>query len=105
MVWRSRAVPVLTGMALQFTVMPTCGWLVSTMLGLPPALAVGLILVSCCPGGAASNVVTHVARGNVTLSVRRRATIVATQNPHPGGKLLDCTVPPAPVVSSPVGRL
>ena len=39
------------------------------MLSLPPALAVGLILVSCCPGGQASNVATYIAHGDVALSV------------------------------------
>jgi hypothetical protein len=97
-------VPVLTGMALQFTIMPTCGWLVSTVLGLPPALAVGLILVSCCPGGAASNVVTHVARGNVTLSVRHLASHHHRHTTRAAGKLLDSTIPPASMVSSPVDR-
>lgn len=37
--------------------MPTSGVIVSKFLGLPPALSVGLILLSCCPGGTASNVV------------------------------------------------
>jgi BASS family bile acid:Na+ symporter len=39
------------------------------MLALPPPFAVGLILVACCPGGTASNVVTYLARANVALSV------------------------------------
>ena len=38
------------------------------MLGLEPGLAVGLILVACCPGGTASNVVTYLAGANVTLA-------------------------------------
>lgn len=39
------------------------------MLNLSPALATGLILVSCCPGGQASNVATYIAHGDVALSV------------------------------------
>lgn len=38
-------------------------------MNLEPALATGLILVSCCPGGQASNVATYIANGNVALSV------------------------------------
>ena len=38
-------------------------------LGLSAPLATGLILVSCCPGGQASNVATYISRGNVALSV------------------------------------
>eukprot|EP00241_Pyramimonas_parkeae_P005871 CAMPEP_0114232280 /NCGR_PEP_ID=MMETSP0058-20121206/4519_1 /TAXON_ID=36894 /ORGANISM="Pyramimonas parkeae, CCMP726" /LENGTH=402 /DNA_ID=CAMNT_0001343737 /DNA_START=184 /DNA_END=1392 /DNA_ORIENTATION=+ len=60
---------VLAGVGLQYTVMPLIGWSVARLLGLETSVAAGLMLVSCCPGGAASNVVTHVARGNVALSV------------------------------------
>ena len=38
-------------------------------MGLSAPLATGLILVSCCPGGQASNVATYISRGNVALSV------------------------------------
>ena len=38
-------------------------------LNLSPALSTGLILVSCCPGGQASNVATYIAHGDVALSV------------------------------------
>lgn len=48
---------ILFGCAAQYTIMPTSGVIVSKFLGLPPALSVGLILLSCCPGGTASNVV------------------------------------------------
>ncbi|MGH3652812.1 bile acid:sodium symporter family protein [Glutamicibacter sp.] len=61
--------PVLGGVAAQFIVMPLMGWLVATLLQLEPALAAGLILVGCAPGGTASNVVSYLARGNVALSV------------------------------------
>ncbi|WP_309080478.1 bile acid:sodium symporter family protein [Zhihengliuella sp.] len=61
--------PVLLGVVAQFVVMPLIGLLVSVALGLSPALAAGVILVGCAPGGTASNVVTYLARGNVALSV------------------------------------
>ncbi|GAA0282065.1 bile acid:sodium symporter family protein [Alteraurantiacibacter aestuarii] len=57
------------GVALQFTVMPLAGISFALLFGLEQGLAVGLILVSCCPGGTASNVVTYLARANVALSV------------------------------------
>jgi len=60
---------VLVGVLLQFTVMPLLGWSLGHLLNLPPAYAVGLILVACCPGGTASNVICYLARGNVALSV------------------------------------
>ena len=60
---------VALGFAAQYTIMPLLGWSVGKMLALPAPFAVGLILVACCPGGTASNVVTYLARGNVALSV------------------------------------
>ncbi|XP_057840042.2 probable sodium/metabolite cotransporter BASS1, chloroplastic isoform X2 [Cryptomeria japonica] len=60
---------LLAGVVLQYTVMPISGALVSKLLGLPSHYAAGLVLVACCPGGTASNVVTYLARGNVALSV------------------------------------
>lgn len=57
------------GFVAQFTIMPAAGWLVATLMRLPPELAVGVILVACCPGGTASNVVAFIARANVALSV------------------------------------
>jgi len=64
---------LLLGVALQYTVMPVLGWLVALLYGLPTPLAVGLILVACCPGGTASNVVTYIARADVALSVTMTA--------------------------------
>jgi BASS family bile acid:Na+ symporter len=60
---------VLTGVGLQYTVMPGMGWSVATLLSLPTPYAVGLILVACCPGGTASNVISYLARADVPLSV------------------------------------
>jgi bile acid:Na+ symporter, BASS family len=60
---------LLAGLALQFTVMPLAGFAIARSLALEPGLAVGLILVACCPGGTASNIVAFLARGNVALSV------------------------------------
>uniref|UniRef100_A0A0D9XI95 Uncharacterized protein n=1 Tax=Leersia perrieri TaxID=77586 RepID=A0A0D9XI95_9ORYZ len=57
------------GFLLQYSVMPLSGFFVSKLLNLPSHYAAGLILVSCCPGGTASNIVTYLARGNVALSV------------------------------------
>ncbi|PAN46431.1 hypothetical protein PAHAL_9G185400 [Panicum hallii] len=62
------------GFILQYTVMPLSGFLVSKLLKLPAHYAAGLILVSCCPGGTASNIVTYLARANVALSVLMTAT-------------------------------
>ena len=57
------------GFAAQYTIMPLMGWGIAHLSRLPPEMAAGLILVSCCPGGTASNVVAYLARANVALSV------------------------------------
>ncbi|QEG33390.1 bile acid:sodium symporter family protein [Bythopirellula goksoeyrii] len=61
--------PILLGFVAQFSIMPLLGWTIATTFGLPTELAVGIILVSCCPGGTASNVVTYIARANLALSL------------------------------------
>lgn len=64
---------LLGGVALQFAVMPLLGWGIGHWMELPRDMAVGLVLVACCPGGTASNVVTFLARANVALSVSMTA--------------------------------
>ena len=57
------------GVLAQFLIMPLIGWTIATIFALPDQFKLGIILVSCCPGGTASNVVTFLARGNLALSV------------------------------------
>ncbi|CAL9600789.1 Pantothenate precursors transporter PanS [Nocardiopsis dassonvillei] len=59
----------LLGVLAQYTVMPLLGWGIAHLLGLPPMLTVGMILVGAAPGGTASNVIVYLARGDVALSV------------------------------------
>ncbi|KAB2036166.1 hypothetical protein E1A91_D04G206600v1 [Gossypium mustelinum] len=63
-----RPLSILFGCVAQYTIMPTFAMIISKTLGLSPSLSVGLILLGCCPGGAASTVVTFIARGDVSLS-------------------------------------
>lgn len=64
-----RPITVLIGVLGQFIIMPALAWVLATVLALPPEVAVGVILVGCCPGGTASNVMTFLARGDLALSV------------------------------------
>lgn len=70
---------VITGAILQFTIMPFLGWSLGKLFFLPLPFAVGLIIVSCCPGGTASNVISYLAKANVALSVTMTAvsTLIA----------------------------
>ncbi|BAC12950.1 sodium-dependent transporter [Oceanobacillus iheyensis HTE831] len=60
---------VLIAVILQYTIMPIIAYCLAVVFQLPPAIAVGVILVGCCPGGTASNVMTYLAKGNTALSV------------------------------------
>lgn len=65
----SRPKEIAIGCAAQFTVMPALAWALSGLFGLDEALTVGVVLVGCCPGGTASNVMTYLAKGDLALSV------------------------------------
>ena len=65
----SRPKDILVGCAAQFSIMPTLAWLLAKTFSLPPELALGVMLVGCCPGGTASNVITYLAKGDLALSV------------------------------------
>jgi BASS family bile acid:Na+ symporter len=64
-----RPLDIAIGCAAQFTIMPTLAWALSRLFGLDEALTVGVVLVGCCPGGTASNVITYLAKGDLALSV------------------------------------
>lgn len=70
----SRPRDVLIGCLAQFTIMPLLALALSWLFALDEALAVGVILVGCCPGGTASNVITYLAKGDLALSVGMTAT-------------------------------
>ncbi|CAI0389703.1 unnamed protein product [Linum tenue] len=57
------------GFLAQYLIKPLLGFAIASALNLSAPLATGLILVSCCPGGQASNVATYISKGNVALSV------------------------------------
>jgi len=65
----SRPKDIFIGCLAQFTVMPLLAWALSRLFALDEALALGVVLVGCCPGGTASNVITYLAKGDLALSV------------------------------------
>lgn len=60
---------VIVGLLAQFILMPLIAYLLTVVFRLDPLIAVGVILVGCCPGGTSSNVITFLAKGDVALSV------------------------------------
>jgi len=65
----SRPLQILVGVCAQYAVMPFLGFLLALTFDTTPLIATGIILVCSCPGGTASNVITHLAKGNLALSV------------------------------------
>lgn len=65
----TRPKDVAIGVIGQFVIMPTLAYLLAKGFHLPPEVAVGVILVGCCPGGTSSNVMTFLSKGDVALSV------------------------------------
>jgi len=60
---------IALGCLAQFTIMPLLAWGLARLFRLDEALALGVVLVGCCPGGTASNVITYLAKGDLALSV------------------------------------
>jgi BASS family bile acid:Na+ symporter len=60
---------ILVGLASQYMVMPFLGYTLAVALGLPPAMAVGLILIACMPGGTTSNIFAYFSKGVLALSI------------------------------------
>ncbi|MGM9531887.1 bile acid:sodium symporter family protein [Intestinibacter sp.] len=65
----TRPKELLIGCFAQFTIMPLLAFCLAKAFHLSPDLAIGVILVGCCPGGTASNVITYIADGDTALSV------------------------------------
>jgi len=60
---------ILVGLLCQYGIMPFLGYALAVVLGLPPALAIGLILMGCMPGGTTSNIFTYFSKGVLALSI------------------------------------
>lgn len=70
----SKPKALIGGVCAQFVVMPSLAKIASLSLRAEKEIAAGILLVGCCPGGAASNVVTLLAKGDVGLSIAMTAT-------------------------------
>ena len=64
-----RPADIFLGAVAQYTIMPLVAFTLTKIFGLDPYLAIGIVLVGCCPGGVSSNVMSFLAKGDVTYSV------------------------------------
>lgn len=60
---------IFVGLVCQYGVMPFLGYALAVGLGLPPAMAIGLILMGCMPGGTTSNIFAYFSKGSLALSI------------------------------------
>jgi len=68
--------PLLAGLFAQLLLVPLLALIIVAVFDLPPTLAAGLMILSFCPGGVTSNWFSHMARGNVPLSIS--LTVIAS---------------------------
>lgn len=67
--FRQKKSALALGVVLQFSIMPLAAWVISHMLGLNEELSIGMMLVGTAAGGTASNVISYLAKGDLSLSV------------------------------------
>ena len=107
------------GLICQFILLPFISYLITVIFQVPAEVALGLILVGCCPGGTFSNIMTYLARGNAALSVSMTAVsssvaafatpanflLYASLNPETAGLVTAIDVGVTGIVSFVVGVL
>jgi BASS family bile acid:Na+ symporter len=64
-----RPMDIFIGACAQFLIMPCVAYLLVKVFHLEPALAIGILLVGCCPGGVSSNIMSFLCHGDVAFSV------------------------------------
>jgi bile acid transporter len=64
-----KPVGVVVGLLCQYGIMPLLAFCLAKALALPPAYAVGLILMGCMPGGTTSNIFAYFSKGALSLSI------------------------------------
>ncbi|KEF30663.1 MAG: bile acid:sodium symporter family protein [Gammaproteobacteria bacterium] len=60
---------MIVGTVAQILVMPLVAFAIALILGLGPAMAVGLVIIAACPGGTTSNLFVLLSRGHIALSI------------------------------------
>lgn len=65
----SRPMDIFIGACAQYTLMPSIAYFLTQLFHLDTSLALGIILVGCCPGGVSSNIMSYLCKGDVAFSV------------------------------------
>lgn len=64
---------VIIGLCCQMVLLPVIAWLIARSIDIDAKYKVGLMIIAACPGGATSNLITYLLRGNVALSISMTA--------------------------------
>lgn len=59
----------ITGLSCQMILLPAIAFTIASLSSLPDPIKVGIVLISICPGGATSNLITYLLKGDVALSI------------------------------------
>lgn len=60
---------VIIGLVNQLILLPAIGFGIATLFNLPAEIAIGIMILSACPGGPTSNLISHLAKADLALSV------------------------------------
>lgn len=60
---------IIIGLVSQLILLPIIGFVLISTFELTPEIAIGVIILAACPGGPTSNLITHLAKGDLALSV------------------------------------
>jgi bile acid:Na+ symporter, BASS family len=60
---------IIVGLTNQLILLPVFGFALVQLFGLSGAMAVGIMILAACPGGATSNLITHLSKGDIALSI------------------------------------
>jgi BASS family bile acid:Na+ symporter len=64
---------LITGLCCQMILLPVIAFFIARVSQIDPLFKVGLMIIAACPGGATSNLITYLLRGNVALSISMTA--------------------------------
>ncbi|HIB31760.1 MAG TPA: hypothetical protein EYO45_01445 [Candidatus Marinimicrobia bacterium] len=63
------------GILNQMVLLPIIAFSIVSLMGLTKEMAVGMMILACCPGGVTSNIITKLARGDIALSISYTAVV------------------------------
>ena len=66
---------LVLGLVNQMMLLPLIAFIIILIIKLPSEMAVGMMILACCPGGVTSNMLTKIAKGDTALSISYTAIV------------------------------